>query len=125
MSEELQKQLAEMLKSLMATAQDATTWAKGEIPLLVKEKIMLGRVEETVYFVVSLLVGAVILYYSLKLWKHSWQLTKEDADEPVILANIIGVILSVVVIYPSHNFFTVWFAPRLYIIEWLTSLVKK
>lgn len=47
MNEQLQLQLADLLKSLMGFASDATAWGKQEIPLLIQEKILLGRVEET------------------------------------------------------------------------------
>lgn len=47
MDPELLKQLQQLLAQLLANAQDAAAWAKGEIPLLVQEKIAFGRAWET------------------------------------------------------------------------------
>jgi hypothetical protein len=49
MNEELQKQLAEMLAALMRVAQDGSAWAQGQIPMLVQEKILYGRVSMTAW----------------------------------------------------------------------------
>ncbi len=126
MNEELQKQLAELLASLMNVAKDGAQWAKGEIPLLVQEKIALGRFEESIYFFAPAIGACVLAWLLVK--KIGPLEIKAEPDIPPLFSMIFGGIATVMLVVGAgagfHDFAMVWFAPRLYIVEWLTSLVK-
>ena len=47
MDPKLTEQLQQTLAALLANAQDAAAWTKGQIPLLVQDNIFIGRIEHT------------------------------------------------------------------------------
>lgn len=122
MNEELQKQLAEMLAKLMTFAEDGAKWAGEQIPPLVREKIALGRAEESVWMAVSvglLLAGVVI---AVKTWP--WMVDNLDYG-PTPLVTAVAVLPGIIAVSGNlHGFLLVWFAPRLYIVEWLRTLIQ-
>lgn len=120
MDPELLKQLQQLLAQLLANAQDAAAWAKGEIPLLVQEKIAFGRAWETALLVAAL-GWTIFAVTKIVPWARK---TSDDTDGLTWLiagvAIVVGAGCSAVQI---HDALLVWFAPRLYIVEWLFDLV--
>lgn len=126
MNEELQKQLAALLSSLMSTATDAKAFAAREIPPLVQEKIALGRVEETACSI-ALLIAVILAFMAVP---RMWRASQLDSDEPlpflgVFGGTIAGAICLVASFGQMHQTLMIWFAPRLYIVDWLKSMVTK
>ena len=128
MNPELQKQLADMLAKLTDATTGAVTWASAQIPPLVTEKIALGRAEESLWmaFSIALFIGAAIC--SVMLWRSA--LSGEGMDEDTCAAICFGQLvlfaLGLLPVYWNlHSFLLVWFAPRLYIVEWLKTMVTK
>lgn len=124
MSDALQQQLTEMFAALLATAQDASAFAKTQVPALVEEKIRLGRVEESGVYALEILAGILCVWCGLYFWKRSWAFTRDGGDFPTIVFNVVALFAGVVFFQPPHDFLLVWLAPRLYIVEWLRGLVK-
>lgn len=129
MDQELQKQLVAVLAKLMDVAQQGATWTAGQIPPLIQEKIIYGRIEHTL----GVVVCAFFIYCTYHAAGRSYRLAKESDDlGGEEIAGILGVIGSVVgfliaVAYGlSHLNWALmaWFAPRLFIVEWLSSLIK-
>lgn len=128
MSKDLQKQLAELLAGLMNFASDAKQFAAQQIPPLVQEKITLGRVEESIYFAACMALFAGGMYALWHFWKWGVAAGKEDDDMygPLCLGSLLILAISVVPpLRDLHDFLLVWFAPRLYIVEWLKTMVTK
>jgi hypothetical protein len=131
MDPKLSEQLQQMLAALLKNAQDAAAWASGQVPLLVQEKITLGRAEESLYMGAALLVtglGAVALY---KIWvfRNRCVAAGQELEGDITVGAFIGTaIFAIIGVLPPlsmmHSFLMVWFAPRLYIVEWLASQVK-
>jgi len=113
MNEQLQKQLAELL----AKAQDAAMWAGSQIPPLVQEKIVFGRAWETLCLV--LLIVGVVISYRITRWGV------ESDNEASFFGGFAGIAMAGVAIAQTHAVLMVWFAPRLYIVEWLRSMIQK
>jgi len=132
MDPKLNEQLQQLLSSLLQNAQDAASWAKGQVPILIQEKIALSRVEESIYMLISFLLVALAIVLIRKLWAWSAKECKRNAYEAdsYVLGALVGtaVIFLIGIIAPLvlnlHGFLSVWIAPRLYIIEWLMSLKK-
>jgi hypothetical protein len=130
MDPELQKQLNEMLKALLANAQDAATWAKAEIPLLVREKIAFGRAWETAQFVVLLGLLAVVWRIVYPHWKaydfKTGRRPSDDTKEMTFTFFLVApsVVIGICAYFAAQHMFLVWFAPRLYIVQWLLEMVK-
>lgn len=128
MDPKLSEQLQQTLAALLANAQDAAAWTKGQVPQLVQEKLLFGRVNEAVQIVLCV----ACLYWSVKVFRICIaKLNAEDMDEP--LGWVLGIgasgLATVVLIVSGcqqvQSCLMVWFAPRLYIVEWLMSQVHK
>jgi len=123
LSEDLQKQLAAFLQSLLEATGDVKQFAADQIPPLVQEKIMLGRVEEVIW----LLASSLLMYVGYRLIKFG---NAEHWDDSSCFIAGVGGVLAFVVgpflwLYSLHYVIEAWFAPRLYIVEWLQSMVTK
>ena len=125
MDDQLQQQLAAYLKEIATAARAGADFAIEQAPLVVQEKIAYARVSETAFCVLAVL-GAFIAAQAF-VWG-----TREggmDADNPLaFVAQLAGGILCVVLTIGSlaqlNTVMLVWFAPRLYILEWVMGLLK-
>jgi magnesium-transporting ATPase (P-type) len=124
MNADLQKQLTDLLTALSSTVTHTAEWAGQQIPPLIQEKILFGRIWETVLGVLLFASVAVAVTIVLYAWNDSndWD---EDARCFVVIVGTIGfVAFTTATIIQLQSIMLVWFAPRLYIIEWLHSMVK-
>lgn len=128
MNEQLQAQLAEYLKAIATAAQSGAGFVMEQAPLVVQEKIAYGRALETTTFALLLIVAAC--WYRIARWGIAKAAADKHFDHP-------GFILSAVFGCAGTAGFTamacfgvlptvlmVWFAPRLYILEWAIRMVK-
>lgn len=120
MTPELQQQLAEYLKKLMETTQSAANFAADQLPLVVQEKILYGRVTETLQFVVFIAIAAV----SFRMMR--WTMKRERYDDELFICAYAasGIVFSILALVETSYLAQVWFAPRLYILEWAAHLMK-
>lgn len=141
MNDELQKQLAAMLANLATVAQQGAAFAADQIPPLVQEKIALGRTEATFWFAAAAILSVASVYWMARLRRWA-EPHKAECDEkaktghyhvdrdgyqmPLFFGHVVGILLAVLpLIATVHDLLLVWFAPRLYIVEWLRSMVGK
>lgn len=125
MDPELQKQLQQLLASLLANAQDAATWAKGEIPLLIKEKIAFGRAWETSMLVIFITALVVMYKWPFQKWRtYNFRETDNKWLAAILFITIPSIVLVLLILVVFNSTLQVWFAPRLYIVEWLFDLIK-
>lgn len=136
MDPKLTEQLQQMLAGLLASAQDASVWAKGQIPLLVQEKILLGRVELTLYVVIGVAVLGIVLprlvRFCLATGKACAKASHSEDMQYFVQSVVSGIaslgclVLGLVLTLDNlHELAMAWFAPRLYIVEWLMSQIHK
>lgn len=126
MSEELKTQLTQLLAALLTNVQNAAGWAGGQIPLLIQEKILVDRIFLTIVFLVCLtvFVGSVklILHCTNAVENCGWR-----EEGKYAAGNIVGVLFGlaslIITIAASYDLFLVWFAPRLYILNWLRGMI--
>jgi uncharacterized membrane protein len=124
MDPELTKQLQQLLAALLANAQDAATWAKAELPLLVQEKVAFGRAWNTTILAISVVLG-IVVYHAYTRWK----LHKFRDDDNKWAACTFGVIapafvVGIIFLVSLRWTLLAWFAPRLYILEWLIDMIR-
>lgn len=122
MNEQLQKELAAWLSQLREATQSGASFAIDQAPKIVQEKIIVGRVEETVFF-----VALVALTFGLAWFVR--HVSRDDyPSEGAIIGSIfagIGMCITAVLSFVAfHNAAMAWFAPRIYVIEWLVGMVK-
>lgn len=133
MDPKLSEQLQQTLAALLANAQDAAAWTKGQIPLLVQEKIVFGRVWNTAMLVLCCAIAVV----AFRTAKHFYCIADASRDSrydiwPERPGGLLNVIASITCLVAtafamgfSYDVALVWFAPRLYIVEWLMAQVHK
>ena len=114
MNPELQKELAAWL------IQPGTNFFIGQTPLIVKEKLLYSPIED-----ILLLVAAILsIIFGRHCYKHA-KIWGEGDDNPLGYIGAVimggGGILSFLVLL--SDLMKIIFAPRLYIIEWLSTLV--
>lgn len=126
MSEQLQGQVSELLRALLAFAGDAKQFASDQIPPLIQEKIAFGRVTETVYLVVFMLlvVGSVMMFVKSVRVLNDDDCPSDGWIGGIIGSVVVGVVCFFVTLLQFNETAMVWFAPRLYIIEWLKGIIK-
>lgn len=125
MDPNLTAQLQQLLAAMLSNVQDGATWAKGQIPLLVQEKIAFGRAWELALLVLllALLIG---------MWRGAYPAWKTHDFEDEVSSGMVGIflvalptlLLIIFSIEQVHDVLLVWFAPRLYIVEWLVGMTK-
>lgn len=125
--------LAELISWLKLTVESGTQFVSEQAPLVAWEIVVFGRAISTFIF----LFAALMICVSIFLLKKGTQKIKalEEAAHSeegaliiqTILFMVSGVfssVFGVVTLTESHrDFFLSWFAPRLYIIEYLTNLL--
>lgn len=123
MNEQLQKELAAWLAKLRETADAGASFAMEQAPLIVQEKVLYGRIAESLMFASAVLVLIALATVSWKSYQHA----NEDNDFPrEMIAIFAGVGAFGAGIYAAEQLravVQVWVAPRIYIIEWLSGLV--
>jgi hypothetical protein len=125
MNEQLQKQLAEYLAALSATVKSGSDFVLEQAPLLVQEKVVYGRVIETALLIAG--VGAVC--FAVWVFKKGWTYEADSYMDDTRLmltipAVIGGVVATIATVTQMSAVAMVWFAPRLYILEWVVGMVR-
>ena len=130
MNDELQRQLAELLKMLIASAKDAGAFASQQIPPLVQEKIRFGRAWHTIAAaLLAIALWRVFLFTQEQYTKASTTPRKSYEvwpERPGGILSIVGAVasfgVSIALLIHLHQAVEAWVAPRLYIVDWLLSL---
>lgn len=135
MNDQLQAQIAEYLKAILATAKDGAAFVADQAPLVVQEKIAYGRAYETTFivlFMLGIVVGGTLAVRAARRLPAYEALSYHEKDGQcfAIFPPLIGG--GAMALWGVMGFgmnigttLQVWFAPRLYILEWALSLVKK
>lgn len=113
----------------------AGEFAGTQIPLVLKELIMLRRAEVLVMFLLTLTIGFVGFYLGRRLWKwvgdpENTEIKGSEAETGfalVALALQIASVLFPVMILVSNlrEWILPWFAPRIYLIEYTVKLIEQ
>lgn len=116
--------LEQILQFLLESAQAAQNFSQEQIPLVAQEIVAYGRAVETGSAVASIFALSVIGYAFKKTFQ--W-IKKEDAWDasPLLALFSIPAIPSILWTFESFDgALMAWFAPRLYLIEYVSNLIK-
>ena len=125
MDDNLKQQLSELLALLLNSAKDGAMWAKGEIPLLIQEKLTYGLASS----LFAIVLCAVLFTAAVYTFCWGWRKTNEEGyygDMGVVmmvLSATFGIPVLICFIIEAQGVLKIWLAPRLYIVEWLSGLV--
>lgn len=125
MSPELQQELAKWLGGLRENAGQAKDSVLDQAPRVIHDLVAMGRAESTACVVIGLAMLAVGAQWTRRLCIKSF---KEMDDGPAFLGGMamFGAALAglLVAVAHAHQFVASWFAPRVYVIETIGSMLK-
>jgi hypothetical protein len=125
MNEKLQASLVEVIQFLLKWAQETKDVVVEQAPLVVREAIAYGRALETWELTGLLILLGLYVWCVRWFRRHEWFDT--DFEEPPIAHIFTGVGgFALVLAFSSQmpDVLKVWFAPRLYVLEWAAQLLK-
>jgi hypothetical protein len=129
-NEQLQKELAAWLATMRESAEGIGNFALEQAPLLVQEKVLYGRVSALVWVSVA---ASLAICMAVVMRRHILAVKARRGErydfldtEPGILISCgaVGIASAIGTLIWIQELLMVWFAPRLYIAEWLASLVE-
>lgn len=123
MNEETKKLLHDYLTKILEGAERGADFVMEQAPEVAKEIVAYGRAVETAYVVGFLL--AVLIPIAIAPWaiRKLRQIDNEAAGFAAFL--MIPALLGTLSLFQClSEFMKVWFAPRLYLIEYIKDLVK-
>lgn len=130
MNEQIQKELLTWLTTMREAAQQGAGFAIEQAPQIAREAVAYGRAAHVVGFIASLVGLGLCVYLVRRYFTPLLKLTtEEDWDFPVVIILVapafVGMFMLMEGVIPQGRMaLLAWFAPRLYIIEWLARLVK-
>jgi hypothetical protein len=122
---------AESLKQIMEWIRQGVETAKEQIPQVANEIVRYGRIKETIYIIALPIAVFLLCLLTVKLfktWKHGDEYCI-DSEEMIglfgslfIAAGV--VILSLAFLFEIEPFLLAWFAPKLYVLNYLKEFLK-
>lgn len=126
MKEELNTKLVEILTSIQTAAGKASDFALEQLPDIAQSYVLYGRV----FSLVTVLLCLAVLLALVWLFRVTYRATSEgDADEivwvPVGIGGVVVVVIAMFFLLEGlQSTFLVWFAPKVWLLKELASLIK-
>lgn len=128
----LQRELLDRADSIFAAMKDAAIVAKDfaleQLPDVAQQLILLERVHLSIIFLLPFLF-LLILVLGLRYCDKSEDSPRTNFVafiEAVTFVSVVATLFSLVgMLLKFRDFLVVWFAPKIYLIEYLTALIKK
>lgn len=122
-------ELAKTLTAFLQSLKPGVDFVLAQAPLVVQEKILLARLSSTFWTVVGLTMVLVCVYLVRRTIRKAIDSPAASGEEErwVIAAVASGAVLLIgctVFLLNLDTAMTAWLAPRVYILEWIGSLVK-
>lgn len=117
MNEELKEKANDMLLKLLTGMEQAGDFAMAELPEVIEQLIMYKAVYHTWIFLSCLVALTIVVYKTYKL--------QIECDEvPVFIFGIfLAIPLMMGICFNFNDMIMVWFAPKLYLLEYARGLV--
>lgn len=128
MNPEFQKELLGWLQGLRQVLETGATLAKEQIPLILWEKIAVDRIYYTSLVLFFVAIALVFRLYDKRVWAWANRAAynSDGFSYPIGVVTIAGpkLVALLVLMVNSYTLATVWFAPRLYLIEWVKEMLQ-
>lgn len=132
MNEQLQGKLVEILSGIQSATKAAGDFALEHLPDIAQSYVMYGRVKTVAISVALLLLGAALLGLSRWAYAHPWNTStysfekdKNRSESNYLVMVFPGVFGVGFVMLGLLTFdWLVWFAPKVWLLKELASLVK-
>lgn len=127
---ELRREMAGWLSDIRENAGQARNFVLDQAPLVVRDLVAMGRAESTLWllgWIASLVIAGCLLRRTIRLVRLNW----EDADEPTMALCCLALVWLAAWVFASavgiacclHDFVTAWFAPRIFVIEYVADML--
>ena len=123
MNDKLQGSLAEILTGIQSAVKASGDFAASQLPDIAQQYITYGRAANTMYAVLFLLASAILARIACKQFNA---LDGSDSVVPPFLAvfsSAACVLTSILFLCRLNDVILVWFAPKVWLIKQLASLV--
>lgn len=136
MKEELQAKLVDIIDAIQATAGKAGDFAMTQLPEIAQQYVVYGRVVSTTFFILGLILTAASLWVFLRLGllnkeavnKRRGSVFEGDWLPERLIATFaggVGIVMGVMLTAAQGMAAAlVWFAPKVWLLKTLVSLVK-
>ena len=126
MNEELQAKLCELVTYLIDISKVTGDFAAEQTPMLLQELLLRARIQSSFLMGVAVSLFCFCLFTAIrnhKLWKEKHY---EECPEILfcIIPGLASFVILIIAIVNTGSFITIWFAPKVYILEYITSLAK-
>lgn len=122
MNEQLQNKLAEILGQIASGVKAAGDFTLTQLPDIAQQYVIYGRVSETFFTVMALILLAVWVRGIIWFWKKA-----DDTDEYAIILFVGsggGFTLAAFSLISLNHALLVWFAPKVWLIKEIAGLLK-
>ncbi len=126
MDENTKKMLHDYLQKILESAEKGADFVMEQAPEVAKEIVAYGRATSTIPVVACAVVFIAGVVACRMLWKRLPAGERSIDDmRPIALFALVPSLLSVVVaVHYIDDLSKVWFAPRLYLIEYIRTLLR-
>jgi hypothetical protein len=127
MENDLKAKLAEILTDIADNVGQLKDFAVEQLPDVAQQYIVYGRVLETAVFLIVCTLNIVMI--KICIWGAKQIRTKGDNSGPLevmslILGGFASLFLITVLFCQIKPFLMVWLAPKIYLIQGISSLIK-
>jgi hypothetical protein len=129
LNEQLQGKLVEIITSIQETTRAAGTFAMEQLPDIAQQYVTYGRVFGTVESIVCMTALAALIYVTFRFGYFS-KTPDEHGYWPaqrggVVMAGSLSMLVAFVLTMCSlQSTLLVWFAPKVWLLKQLASLIK-
>jgi len=123
MNDQLQTQLANILTSISTGIQATGSFVLEQLPDVAQQALVYGRITNTIGLVVALILLVVTISYIRWVRRLSYN-DYGPRDVPIILAMMGALITTIALGAAVPATVLVWFAPKLWLLQHFSQLVK-
>jgi hypothetical protein len=115
--EELTQVTVEALKGMLSNLAQAKGFVLEQAPDVLQGMVTVGRIQSCLFFSIAtlmLLLGALTLFMGVK----------KDEEGYFVMAFLLVIASLFIYALNAHEFITAWFAPKVYLLEHIASMLK-
>lgn len=121
---ELQAALAEFLTTTTNTISETKNFAVEQFPDVIRELILLKRVEMSFYITLWLAIFTLGVVVAYKLIKNFEKMDMDSKPPCVALTIILWVMIILSLFLNFYSWICPWIAPKVFVVEYLSKLIR-
>jgi hypothetical protein len=124
MNDELQKQLAQVISSIVTSVGEVKDFSVAQLPDIAQQYINYGIVSSAVWVVLCAIIAVVSIKFLMLSVKKINESYTNDAYIPVAISSFLGTTLSTIFFFVNlHNLILVLTAPKVWFILQIKELL--